>query len=144
MATTKLVIGSKRPPRTQVADFSVDLMVEQGHENSACEDALYGDFSGRGRHQVAGAGRWGCDNANWPNEYGPLNGCCRGVAILPGQPPRQIGVALVGLAVWLVFTVRAQGEALRELAAQMGRFDERLRAVEVTVARLATGREGAS
>lgn len=55
-----------------------------------------------------------------------------------------VGVALVGLAVWLVFTVRAQGEALRELAAQIGRFDERLRAVEVAVARLATGREGAS
>ena len=66
-----------------------------------------------------------------------------------------VGVALVGLAVWLVFTVRAlgeglraQGEALRSLADRMDRrmdgFDERLRAVEVAVARLAVGREGAS
>ena len=44
---------------------------------------------------------------------------------------------LVGLAVWLVFSVRAQGEALRALAERMDRFDEHLRAVEVAIARLA-------
>ena len=53
-----------------------------------------------------------------------------------------VGVALVGLAVWLVFSVRAQGEALRALVERMDRFDERLRAVEVAIARLATGGGG--
>ncbi len=51
-----------------------------------------------------------------------------------------VGLALVALAVWLVFTVRNQGEMLRALATKVDGLDERLRAVEVAVGRLA-GRE---
>ncbi len=51
-----------------------------------------------------------------------------------------VGLALVALAVWLVFTVRSQGEMLRALGTKVDGLDERLRAVEVAVGRLA-GRE---
>jgi len=62
-----------------------------------------------------------------------------------------VGIALVALAVWLVFSVRALGARMGHLETRMDRFevrlqglDDRLRGVEVAVARLAAGRGGAS